>query len=228
MKLRPLVQLILWTFDFLFRLLARARFYGLENLPQRGPYLMIVNHLSYADAPLVAIGVRSPYMVALAADTYQKNFLFRWLVETVGGVWISRGSGDRGAIKAAVDTLKSGKILGIAPEGTRSKVTHALMKAKSGAAFIASKAGVPVLPVAVTGTQNIWRDLRRFRRAEVTLTVGPTFTLPPLVGEDKNKQLEEHTHEMMCRLAALLPEEYQGVYRGDVRMKEIAGAKHSP
>src|SRR3989304_3172147 len=143
MKLKPLVQLILWTFDLLFFILARTRFEGRENLPKRGPYLMVTNHLSYADAPLVAIGVRSPQMVALAADNYQKNPLFRWLVETVGGVWISRGSGDRGAIKAAVDTLKEGKILGIAPQGTRSKVTHALMKAKSGAAFIASKAGGP-------------------------------------------------------------------------------------
>lgn len=221
MKLRPLVQLILWTFDFLFFILARTRFDGRENLPERGPYLMVTNHLSYADAPLVAIGVRSPQMVALAADTYQKNPLFRWLVETVGGVWINRGSGDRGAIKAAVDTLKAGKILGIAPEGTRSKVTHALMKAKSGAAFIASKAGVPVVPIAVTGTQNIWRDLKRLRRAEVTFTIGPTFTLPPLDGNDKNKQLEEHTREMMCHIAALLPVDYRGAYLGDPRIEEI-------
>jgi len=221
MKLRPLVQLILWTFDFLFFILARTRFYGLENLPERGPYLMVTNHLSYADAPLVAIGIRSPHMVALAADTYKKNPLFRWLVETVGGVWISRGSGDRGAIKASVDTLKEGKILGMAPEGTRSKATHGLMAAKPGAAFIACKAGVPILPIAVTGTENIFRDLKRLRRADVTFTVGPTFTLPPLNGDAKNKQLEEHTREMMCRIAALLPESYRGVYAGDPRVEEI-------
>ena len=222
MEDRWLVRLIRAVFDFLFWLLTRRSFHGLENIPARGPFLLVVNHLSYVDPPLIFIGLRRPGMVALVADAYRTNPLFRWLVESVGGVWISRGSGDRGAVKAALAVLKDGKILGMAPEGTRSKVTHALMQGKSGAAFIGSKAGVPILPIGLTGTESVLRDLKRLRRPAITFTAGPVFTLPPLDGqENKSKALDEYTREIMCRIAALLPEQYQGVYKGAPRLEEI-------
>lgn len=222
MRDRLFVRIVRGVFDFLFWALTRPSFYGRENIPETGPFLLVTNHLSYVDSPLIFIGLRRPGMTALAADTYRKRPLFRFLVENVGGVWINRGSGDRGAVRAALEVLKSGRILGMAPEGTRSKETHALMRGKDGAAFIASKSGAPVLPVAVTGTENVLRDLKRFRRAAVTFTAGPAFTLPPLDGsQNKSKMLDDYTHEIMCRVGALLPEEYQGVYRGDSRIEEI-------
>lgn len=153
------------------------------------------------------------------------NPLFRGLIELAGGVWIQRGSGDRGALKAALEVLKAGKILGVAPEGTRSKHTHALQSGKSGAAFIASKAGVPILPVAVAGIQTVFSDLRKFRRAAISFTAGPPFTLPPLTDlPNKSQALDEYTREVMCRIAALLPEQNHGVYRGDPRIGEIRAA----
>jgi 1-acyl-sn-glycerol-3-phosphate acyltransferase len=190
---------------------------------------MVTNHLSYVDAPLIFVGVRRTGMVALAADTYKKHPLFSWLVETVGGVWVNRGGGDRAAIRTTLAVLKDGKILGMAPEGTRSKVTHALMPGKSGAAFIGSRSGVPIVPLAVTGTENVLREVKRLRRARVTFTAGPVFTLPPLDDSPaKSQALDSYTHEIMCRIAALLPERYQGVYRGDPRIKEIQDMHDSP
>jgi 1-acyl-sn-glycerol-3-phosphate acyltransferase len=222
MKDRWLVRLIRAVFDFLFWLLTRRSFHGLENMPASGPFLLVTNHISYVDPPLIFIGIRRAGIVGLVADNYKTNPLFRWLVDSVGSVWINRGAGDRGAVKAALGVLKDGRILGMAPEGTRSKVTHALMQGKSGAAFIASKAGVPVLPIGVTGAESVLRDLKRLRRPVVTFTAGPVFTLPPLEGqENKSKALDEYTHEIMCRIAALLPEQYQGVYKGDPRIEEI-------
>ncbi|MBI4770178.1 MAG: 1-acyl-sn-glycerol-3-phosphate acyltransferase [Chloroflexi bacterium] len=218
---RPIVMVIITVFDWIFRLLSNTRYVGRENIPQRGPFLIVVNHMSYTDAPLVAVGVRHPGMVALAADNYRANPLFRWLVETVGGVWINRGSSDRGAIKAAVEVLGKGMILGISPEGTRSRVTHAMMQGKTGAAFIASKVGVPVLPIGIAGTDKVFSDLKRLRRPKIVFNIGPTFVLPPLEGPNKSKLLEESTHEIMCRIGALLPERYHGVYTADPRIEEI-------
>jgi 1-acyl-sn-glycerol-3-phosphate acyltransferase len=213
---------IRYVFDFLFWLLTRAEFYGLENAPARGPFLVVTNHLSYVDPPLIFIALRRTDMVALAADIYKKNPLFRWIVETVGGVWVHREGGDRAALRAAIGVLKDGKILGMAPEGTRSKVTHALMRGKGGAAYIAGKTGVPILPVAVTGTETVLSEVKRLRRPRVTISMGPIFILPPLEGhEDKGQALDGYTHEIMCRIAALLPERYQGVYQGDPRIKVI-------
>jgi len=222
---RWLVKLIRTAFDILFWILTRPSFYGRENIPPNGPFLLVTNHLSYVDAPLVFIGVRRPGMTALAADTYKNMPLFKWLIENVGGVWINRGSGDRGAIRAALEALKAGQILGMAPEGTRSKATHALQPGKSGAAFIASKTGVPVLPIGLTGAEFVLSDLKRLRRPAITFTAGPTFTVPPLdERENKSQALDEYTHEIMCRLAALLPEQYHGVYAGDPRIAEIQTA----
>ena len=222
MKEPFILKFFRFSFTLLYGLLTRPEYQGRENIPPSGPFLLVTNHLSYSDPPLIFLGLQRTGMVALAADTYKSNPVFRWVIENAGGVWINRGSGDRGAIKAALAELKKGKILGMAPEGTRSRVTHALQKGKSGAAFIASKSGVQILPIGLCGTGQVFSELKRFRRAKISFTAGPPFSLPPLDGrEDKGKAIDEYTHEVMCRIAALLPDEYHGVYRGDPRIKEI-------
>lgn len=209
-------------FTALYNLLAPPTYYGREYIPASGPFLIVTNHLSWGDPPLIFLGLERNGMVVLAADKYKSNPFFKWIIEVAGGVWINRGAGDRGALKAALEVLKGGKILGMAPEGTRSKLTHALQPGKSGAAFIASKSGIRVVPVGITGTDKIWSELGHLRRTRIGFRVGPPFTLPSLDGRfDKAKALDEYTHEIMCRIAALLPEEYQGVYLGDPRIAEI-------
>jgi 1-acyl-sn-glycerol-3-phosphate acyltransferase len=199
-----------------------ASYHGLHNVPERGPLLVVTNHMSYADPPLIFVAMWRPGMVVLAADKYRHTPIFSNVIETAGGVWIHRGGGDRAALKAAIGALNDNKILGMAPEGTRSKITHALQAGKSGAAFIAAKTGVPILPVGLTGTENVFSDLKRLRRPVISFTAGPTFTLPSLDSRsDKAAALDEHTHEIMCRIAALLPEKYHGLYANDPRIAEI-------
>lgn len=207
-------------FDLLFRLLTRRTAIGLENIPLTGPVLLVTNHLSILDPPLIFTQINRPDMVVFVADKYKKNPLFRWIIENIGGVWVDRGNVDRATLKASLEVLRRGGLLGMAPEGTRSR-TKRLHAGKTGAAYLASRAGAPILPVAVFGTEQVFRGLLRLRRVGVTFRAGKPFTLPPLARDERADQLEALTTEIMCRIAALLPPEYRGVYRDHERVREL-------
>jgi len=217
----PLKEFLRSVFDFIFWALSDTKISGREHAPPTGPFLMVINHLSYVDPPLIFIGVRRHDMIVLAADKYQSNPFYKWVIDHVGGVWINRGSGDRAALKASIEILKQGHTMGMAPEGTRSR-TGGLGQGKTGAAFLAVKAGVPLMPIGVTGGETAFDELKRLRRPKLRVTIGPLFTLPaPEGGVLKSEVLDHYTHEIMCRIAAVLPEKYHGVYAGDPRIKEI-------
>jgi 1-acyl-sn-glycerol-3-phosphate acyltransferase len=110
--------------------------------------------------------------------------------------------------------------LGIAPEGTRSK-TGALIAAKPGVAYLAAKAGVPALVMAVTGTEDAGKTILRLRKPRFRVVFGEIFDLPPLDRRDRDAALQRNADEMMCRIAALLPEKYRGVYADHPRLAEI-------
>jgi 1-acyl-sn-glycerol-3-phosphate acyltransferase len=205
---------------FLFWLLADARIYGLENLPADPPFMIASNHLSRFDPPLGFMAVDRPTLTGFAADTYRKNFFTRVFLESAGVIWVNRGHTDRATMKAALSALKQGAILGIAPEGMRS-LTGALIKGKTGAAFLASHANVPIVPAGLTDTENMGEALKRLRRITVTLTFGKPFRLPPLPGLSNSERLDRHTDEIMCRIAALVPEKYRGVYAEHPRLREL-------
>jgi 1-acyl-sn-glycerol-3-phosphate acyltransferase len=163
---------------------------------------------------------RHKEIVVIVGDTYKKNLLFRFVVESVASIWINRGAGDRAALKVSLEVLKRGQILGIAPEGTRSK-TGKLQQGKTGAAFLAMKANVPIVPVGLIGTEKAFNDLKHLRRPKLHVKFGKPLRLPTLAGEHKAALLDDYTHELMCRIAALLPNEYHGFYEGDKRIQEI-------
>jgi 1-acyl-sn-glycerol-3-phosphate acyltransferase len=199
-----ILRLLIWP-------LIRLRVSGIENCPRQGPALAVTNHLG--DADLVVGMVYSPVMVeALAkAELYDLPLIGR-LMDAFGVIWVHRGQPDRRALHAALDGLREGRVVGIAPEG-RESTTGALEEGTSGAAYLALRAGVPVLPVTFTGTENshIYSNLKRLHRSEVTMTVGPLFYLDDL--PDRKQALEQGTRKMMSRLAAQLPAAYQGIYR---------------
>jgi len=109
--------------------------------------------------------------------------------------------------------LKQGKVLGIAPEGTRSK-TGAMQRGRGGAAYIASSMGVPLLPVGIIGVEKALGKLRRLRRPQVKVVIGRPFTLATLPSKagGRSKCLQEYTTQIMHHIAELLPEEYRGLY----------------
>jgi len=128
-----------------------------------------------------------------------------------GVIFVHRGKPDRKAIRAALDGLAEGRMIVVAPEG-RESIEGRLEEGTDGAAFLAMKSGAPIVPIAMTGTENEKIFNRKWwRRAPVTLTVGKPFKLQEQA--DRQKMLREGTHQIMVTLASLLPESYQGSYK---------------
>ncbi len=195
----------------LFRLLTHLEVEGLDNIPATGACLLTVNHLSVLDAPLVFHLIPRPDVTALAAKKHRRNPFFRWFVNQADGIWIDRNNPDVAALRQARDLLRRGWIIGIAPEGTRSR-TGALMEARPGVAFLAAQANAPILPAAVWGTERAWRDMLHLRRPRLGVRFGEPFMLPPVSRRHRDAALRRNTDLIMCRVAALLPPPYRGVY----------------
>jgi len=204
----------------LIRMFSRPTFLGTEYLPKEGGFLVATNHLSRLDTLLLFINPARDDITALVADKYKKYPLFKWILDTGGIIWLDRDSADFGAMRAAVDAIKNGASLGIAPEGTRS-VNAELLEGKPGIVLVALKTGVPIVPVGIAGTEDVFRRMFTLQFPKITIRFGPSFTLAPLDRERRNEQLKEYTDEVMCRIAALLPERYHGFYKDHPRLKQL-------
>lgn len=199
-------KLVRW----LFPLLVRVRVIGQENFPPSGPYILATNHLSVFDLPLLL--TVCPHTVrAFAASKHRRNPFYFVVLSAAGSIWVRRGEIDREALRGALEVLRRGEVLGIAPEGTRARRVYALQRGKTGAAYLATRAGVPIVPVGMTGTEKVKENLPRLCRTDVTVTVGEPFRLPES-GPVRGPKLDEYTDIIMRRIAALLPPEYRGVY----------------
>lgn len=202
----------------LFRTLTHFEVQGLDHIPFKGGLVIAINHLSRLDPPALFAVIERDDLSALVADKYKTHPIIRPVVNFVQGIWIHREDTDFRALRQATEYLQNGGILGIAPEGTRS-ASRGLIAAKTGVAYLADKAGVPVVPVAITGTDEILQAWGKLRRPKVVLRIGEPFQLPPLERKTRAAQLQENTDEIMLRIAAMLPEEYRGVYTDDPRLK---------
>jgi 1-acyl-sn-glycerol-3-phosphate acyltransferase len=157
-------------------------------------------------------------MTVLAADKWAKSWLIGWFLSSMGAIFVQRGEVDRVALAKCQAVLQRGGILGVAPEGTRSP-TGGLQRGKTGVAYIAVKADVPILPVGVSGQEKIVAEWKHLHRAHIVIRVGKPFKLPPLQGGHKGQQLQALTDEVMYHIAALLREDLRGVYADAVRDK---------
>jgi 1-acyl-sn-glycerol-3-phosphate acyltransferase len=196
----------------------RPNVQGLENFPKNGPAIIVMNHLGDADAVLLL-----SYLPTIEIDPLGASDLYdlKWLAvlgDWYGVIWLHRGRADRRALACALESLRRGRFVAIAPEG-RESLSRSLEEGNLGAAFLALKGDVPVIPIAVTGTENerVYGSLQRFRprRTRATMTVGRPFCLAQTGGRRESMRLG--TERIMQELARLLPEEYRGVYAGWVR-----------
>ncbi len=208
---RPFFHRLLKTIALIIiKLVARVDLRGMEHVPATGALVVAINHLSSFDTLSMIAFAPVRQGTAFGAIEHRSDFIAGWALDQLGLIWVRRGEADREAIKLALDELKQGTALGVAIEGTRSR-TGQLQAGKTGAAYLASRAGVPILPVAVWGTEKIINNLKHLRRSQVNIRVGTL--LPPPPARANTAQLEAYTEGIMLAIARMMPEEYRGVYR---------------
>ncbi len=204
---RPAATLILHA-------LSQYRYEGVEHYPEP-PYIVIANHMSYFDG-LIAASVSFRNIPVMTAQKYRGTFLGAVISIFAAPVWIEQESPDRQALKNALAILKAGQPLAIAPEGTRSQ-TQQLKEGLEGTAFLVRRANVPIVPMALIGTDLIGKQWR----PAVMGRIGKPFHLPDPQAKGR-EALREDTDRLMCAIAALLPERYHGHYAGHPFIPEMA------
>jgi 1-acyl-sn-glycerol-3-phosphate acyltransferase len=203
------------------KIIADVEVHGLEKLPQ-GNVIVAANHLGRLDTAALLCILDREDLIMPVAEKYKDHPFYGAIGRAVNAVWLNRFEADYSAFRQILDRMKHGGVLVIAPEGTRSK-TEALQEAKMGVAFLASKSGYPVLPVAVTGTEDrvIVENLKHFRRSKITATAAELMYVDIPQGKGREEAMRRSTDEIMCQIAVRLPEKYRGVYADHPRMKEL-------
>lgn len=198
----------------LCRILLSLEVKGRENVPPTGPVIVIANHVHLMDPIFLLISFPRWISFMAKEELFRQPFLrpiLRW-----AQVFVVRRQGTtaqkRQAIEQAKAMLNKGLVLGMFPEGKRSREAK-LLPGKTGSARIASSTGVPLLPVGITGTDNLRGISWLWRRPHIVVHIGQPFRLPSVDGRLNKTQIEALTTGLMSEIAALLPPEYQGAYR---------------
>jgi len=192
--------LLIWT---------RKQVVGLKNIPKQGPVILASNHVNLLDPPLLAVLVPRRIVYMGKIELFRAPVIGP-LYRLAGFIPVRRFEGDLAALRKAEETLRQNQLLGMFPEGTRSR-RPGLGKGQPGTAVIALRTGAPIVPVGVTGTEGVSVPRSFFRITRVGVVFGRPFELPK--GRRLNAELvEQCTDRIMKEIATLLPEEYRGVY----------------
>lgn len=192
-------------------LLFGYRVRGAERVPREGAFILVANHLHNIDPIVVAVSCpRSVHFMA-KRELFEVPVVGR-VIRGVGAFPVDRGKMDRSALRRAENVLAQGFGLGMFPEGTRSR-TGALGTAMPGAGMLAIRSVVPIIPVAVTGSDTLplnGRGRGRWNR-QVRVQIGEPFHLVP-PADGGRLGAAEASEQMLLKVADLLPERYRGVY----------------
>lgn len=222
------LKVVRFFLRIVLKIIARVEITGYGNIPQTGGAIVVSNHIGRLDAILGVILSERDDFILMIAEKYQKVAFWRWWAKKVDAVWLDRYQADFRTLRIVLKRLKQGEILGMAPEGTRSE-TEILAEGKPGAAYLAAKANVPIIPVGLTGTEDrvVKYRLSHLRRLDINIRIGDPFYLPPMNRDNRDEFLAQSTEEIMCQIAALLPPEYRGFYTDAPRLQEILAGQTS-
>jgi 1-acyl-sn-glycerol-3-phosphate acyltransferase len=217
-----MLRVLRYLIRVLLRLIARFEIIGKENIPLTGGMIIASNHIGILDIIMVYFVIDRTDLFIPVAEKWEKVGWINWLGRQLNFLYVDRYNPDLKALRKMIALMEAGKCLVIAPEGTRSRV-GSLIEGKPGAAYLASRSGFPVIPVAITGTEDkvILANVKRLRKSNITLTGGKQFSIPPLPKTNRDEALQKYTDEVMCRIAAILPEKYRGIYAQHPRLKEL-------
>ncbi len=206
---RAFLRLLLRAIAFTF-LIKLVKVEGLDNIPKRGPAILLINHIAFVD-PIVIVHVVPRNIVPLAKIEVYHYPVIGIFPRMWGVIPIRREEVDRRAIQNALDVLRAGEIVLVAPEGTRGST---LQRGKEGVAYLASRSGAPIVPVMLEGTPDFptLPFTERWRKGGVHVRFGRPFHYRPDLKKANREQLRLMTDEAMYILATILPEQRRGVY----------------
>jgi 1-acyl-sn-glycerol-3-phosphate acyltransferase len=207
--LSPLVRAVVFSF-------VGVEVVGADNIPRGGAYIVVANHSSWKDPPIVSLAIRTPIRWMAKFEVFD-YFFIGFLLRGIGNFAIRRGESDRRAMRLAFAVLDAGLPLGVFPEGHRSE-DATLHRGRPGIALLADRTDALIVPCAIVGTPRA--KMRPIRRKEIVLTFGKPLRmseLPPEVRRDRQATADA----VMLRIAGLLPEKMRGVYARGMPGKEI-------
>ena len=218
-----------WLIRTIVKLIARVEVHGYENLPSSGAYVIATNHLGMLDAAMLYFAIERWDVFIPVAEKWEENPLIRFMGKYFNLIFIDRFNPDLKALRKIIALMEAGNILVIAPEGTRSRV-GSMIEGKPGVSYLAAKLNRPIVPVGLAGTEDrvILGNIKRLKRSHIVIRAGIPFSLPPIPKKDRDATLKQYTDEIMCRIAALLPEKNRGVYAEHPRLRELLTSKSHP
>ena len=191
-------------------LLARMKVQGVEHIPRSGPVLLVGNHISMCDPPVLLAYVKRHVHFIVKAELFSQ-FPMSILMPPGEPIKVNRDKLDRTALRQAEGYLKAGGIVAIYAEGTRNRL-GAAQQARAGVVFLAQRTGAQIVPAAISGTERVFSPhFPWYRRATIQLTFGRPFRLDELTRDPKADRAEL-VQVVMGRVAELLPPKYRGIY----------------
>ena len=213
LALKRFVPAFYWGCTHLLRailvVVARWRAPGREHIPARGGLIVVCNHLSNADPPIISAGFARRRIRFMA-----KEELFHGRFSIVTKLWgafpVKRFDADVGALLNAERILKRGEVIGMFPEGTRSRTGY-MGPAHPGTALIALRSGATVMPCAIVGTEKLKSPLVLLKKPRISVTIGKPIQVEQ-VRRPSEAQVSELTDRIFSEIQALLPPEYVAPY----------------
>lgn len=178
----------------ILKVLFRYQVEGEENVPATGGVLLVANHANYLDPPLLGSSVPR-HVHFMAKGELFKLPILGWILPRVKAFPVARGGSDRGAVRHALHILESGGVVGIFPEGTRTQ-TGEMLPWQRGAGLIATRANVPVVPVALIGTFKPMSGRRLIPRRFV-VRIGPPLDLASTADHEGKKGAADRANRLM-------------------------------
>ncbi|MFQ5421793.1 MAG: lysophospholipid acyltransferase family protein [Anaerolineae bacterium] len=198
-------------FKGILRALCRVDDSEWHKVPEKGPLLIVVNHINFIEVPMMVTHLMPRPLTGFVKSENWEKPLTRWLFNMWNAIPLRRGEADLTAVRAGLAALADGQILAVAPEGTRTGDGR-LQQGHPGIVTMALKGKATILPIAYFGNEIFWQNIKRLRRTDFYLRVGRPFMLELGDGRPTKQIRQQMIDEIMYQIARLLPPQNRGHY----------------